>query len=136
VRGRWSGGQRRIDAPLRKNVLKSGERMVQVAADGKAALSIFTPVAIYDTASLMEVKLISGRTHQVRVHAAHSGHPIAGDGKYGDEAFNRLMAELGLKRLFLHARSLRFTLPGEVTIAVEAPLEPVLEQVLGRLQRQ
>jgi len=135
VKGSWRGGKRRIDAPLRKNTLKSGERLVRVSEDGKPSLSIFSPVTIYKDCSLMRVKLVTGRTHQVRVHAQYCGHPIAGDDKYGDAAFNRLMAERGLKRLFLHASELRFTLPDSVTIHVEAPLEPGLDNLLRQLER-
>ncbi len=134
VQGRWQGGKRRVEAPLRKNVLKSGERVVRVSEDGKAALSIFTPITIYKDCTLMRVKLVTGRTHQVRVHAQFCGHPIAGDDKYGDAAFNREMAMRGLKRLFLHAAELRFTLPDSATIHVEAPLEATLQTLLSRLE--
>ena len=136
VKGRWQGGKRRVEAPLRKNVLKSGERVVRVSEDGKPSLSIFTPVAIYKDCSLMRVKLVTGRTHQVRVHAQFCGHPIAGDDKYGDTAFNRQMAERGLKRLFLHAAQLHFTLPESATIHVEAPLENNLQALLKRLETE
>jgi 23S rRNA pseudouridine955/2504/2580 synthase len=133
VKGRWQGGKRRVEAPLRKNVLKSGERVVRVSEDGKPSLSIFSPVSIYKDCSLMRVKLVTGRTHQVRVHAQFCGHPIAGDDKYGDAAFNREMASLGLKRLFLHAAQLHFTLPDSATIHVEAPLEAGLQTLLKNL---
>lgn len=136
VKGCWQGGKRRVEAPLRKNVLKSGERIVRVSEDGKPSLSIFTPVAIYKDSSLMRVKLVTGRTHQVRVHAQFCGHPIAGDDKYGDAAFNREMAEWGLKRLFLHAAELRFTLPDSVTIHVEAPLDENLQNLLKSLEKE
>jgi 23S rRNA pseudouridine955/2504/2580 synthase len=136
VKGRWKGGERRVDAPLEKNVLSSGERMVRVSPEGKQALSFFEPAAVYEMASLMRVRLVTGRTHQVRVHASHAGHPIAGDDKYGDEEFSRQMATLGLRRLFLHARSLTFTLPLEKPrrIHIEAPLSPDLEAVLRKLE--
>jgi len=134
VKGRWQGGKRGIDAPLRKNTLRSGERIVTVDEEGKPSLSIFTPGAIYKDCSLMRVKLVTGRTHQVRVHAQHSGHPLAGDDKYGDAAFNRQMAELGLHRLFLHACELRFTLPDSATIHVEAPLDNDLQTLLHKLE--
>lgn len=136
VMGRWKGGGKRIDAPLRKNELKSGERVVRVSPDGKASLSLFTPLTLYRDCSLMRVKLVTGRTHQVRVHAQHSGHPIAGDEKYGDEVFNRSMAGRGLKRLFLHAAELRFTLPEHGTVHVEAPLEAALQQLLNNLESE
>lgn len=136
VKGRWGGGSRRVSAPLRKNVLSSGERIVRVDPEGKPALSIFEPLTLYTGASLMRVTLVTGRTHQVRVHAAHAGHPLAGDDKYGDADFNRYMAARGLKRLFLHASALQFTLPMERPrdIAVSAPLPPELTTVLDRLE--
>jgi 23S rRNA pseudouridine955/2504/2580 synthase len=134
LKGRWKGGEKRVDAPLRKNILKSGERMVEVSPEGKPSLSIFTPDTIYKDATLVSVKLITGRTHQVRVHARHLGMPIAGDDKYGDDAFNADMKRLGLKRLFLHAHRLGFTHPktGE-RFSISAPLSDDLSQVLDRL---
>ena len=135
LQGQWSGGSRQVDAPLRKNVLRSGERIVRVDSEGKSALSVFRPLAVGKTASLVEVKLETGRTHQIRVHAASLGQPIAGDDKYGDAGFNRQLREMGLKRLFLHARSLRFQLiEGEPAIEITAPLDDELEQVLKRLE--
>lgn len=134
VKGRWGKGRRGIDAPLRKNTLSSGERIVRVSDDGKPSLSIFEPVTIYSDCSLMSVKLVTGRTHQVRVHAQFSGHPIAGDDKYGDDDFNRLMVERGLKRLFLHASELRFQI-GDKEVHVKAPLEETLLSLLNRLEQ-
>jgi 23S rRNA pseudouridine955/2504/2580 synthase len=136
VMGEWRGGTRKIEAPLRKNTLRSGERIVQVdAEEGKPSLSYFSPVERFEGATLMDVRIITGRTHQVRVHAAHSGHPIAGDAKYGDEAFNAKMKGLGLKRLFLHAHEVAFTLDEETgTIRVTAPLDETLRQTLERLR--
>ena len=136
VKGCWKGGGKRIDAPLRKNELKSGERVVRVSQDGKPSLSIFTPVTIYKECSLMRVKLVTGRTHQVRVHAQYSGHPIAGDDKYGDDEFNRMMSTHGLKRLFLHAAELHFTLPEHGTVHVEAPLDDNLQKLLNSLETE
>jgi 23S rRNA pseudouridine955/2504/2580 synthase len=135
VKGRWQGGTRSVTAALHKNVLRSGERVVRVdEAQGKAARSVFKPLAVSDTASLVEVKLETGRTHQIRVHAASIGHPLAGDEKYGDAGFNRQLRQIGLKRLFLHARSLRFQLAeGELPIEVEAPLGEDLQNVLQQL---
>ncbi len=135
VKGHWRSGEVRVEAPLLKNVAQSGERFVRVSTDGKAATTIFRPVTHYRDATLVEAELITGRTHQVRVHAAHAGHPIAGDDKYGDEPFNRQMAECGLRRLFLHASALTFTLPesGQV-VSVSAPLSPELRTVLDRLE--
>ena len=134
VKGAWSLGNKRIDIALRKNVLRSGERMVNVSEDGKAAISHFHPVSVGKKASLMEIRIETGRTHQIRVHAAHLGYPIAGDEKYGEKEFNREMRELGLPRLFLHARSLAFTLAEpHKSIAVNAPLDNDLVQLLDKL---
>ncbi len=135
VMGQWVGGEQTIQAPLKKNQLQSGERIVRVDRAGKDATSIFTPVEFYQQATLMRVTLITGRTHQVRVHSQHSRHPIAGDDKYGDEGFNRQMAKIGIKRLFLHAESLRFTIPELQTYHLEAPLGPTLTNALEKLTR-
>jgi 23S rRNA pseudouridine955/2504/2580 synthase len=135
VKGKWKGKFRRVDAPLLKNTLRSGERVVRVSEDGKEALSIFKPVTIYSNASLVEVGLLTGRTHQIRVHAESIGFPIAGDEKYGDEAFNRAMKGFGLKRLFLHAESVTFKLSSnERKYRIKAPLSPELEKVLKKLE--
>ncbi|GMU44553.1 MAG: pseudouridine synthase [Lysobacterales bacterium] len=98
-----------VDVALRKNQLRGGERMVEVDEDaGKQSLSRFKVVQRFAGCTLVEVQIITGRTHQIRVHAMHAGHPVAGDPKYGDEEFNQAMKAHGLKRLFLHAHSLRF----------------------------
>ena len=122
-----------MSASLRRNVLRGGERMVEVTADGKAALTRFQPVSLFKPASLLSADIVTGRTHQIRVHAAHIEHPLAGDDKYGDSAFNLMMAERwGLRRLFLHAHSVTLGLGGR-DIAVSAPLGPELKMVLERL---
>ena len=89
LKGKWTGRSRWIDAPLLKNVIQSGERLVFVDPKGKEARTQFIPKATSDVASLMSVKLDTGRTHQIRVHAQHIGFPIAGDNKYGDDEFNK-----------------------------------------------
>jgi len=133
VRGYWNHGPREVNAPLRRNVLRGGERMVEVLDDGKPALTRFRPVSLFKPASLLEADIATGRTHQIRVHAAHVDHPLAGDEKYGDPAFNRMMAErYGLRRLFLHAHSLIVPLGGR-EIAVSAPLDAELKAVLDGL---
>ena len=134
VKGQWQGGRRRIDAPLLKNQLQSGERLVRVDSAGKTALSMFEPVTIYKNTSLMRVELITGRTHQIRVHACYSDHPIVGDTKYGDDIFNKTMAGFGLKRLFLHASTLKFELEGSGKIEIKAPLPSELQRVLDKLE--
>jgi len=132
VRGEWQGGKQVVEAPLKKGQLRSGERIVRVSADGKYAKTRFSPVLVTPQFSLLEARPSTGRTHQIRVHAAHIGFPLAGDDKYGDETFNRLMhEEKGLKRLFLHARSLAFQRPGaDNRIQVNAPLSPELARLL------
>ena len=138
LKGKWKGTSKWVDAPLLKNVIKSGERLVFVDPKGKDARTQFSPYSVGDEASLMSVKLDTGRTHQIRVHAQHLGYPIAGDDKYGDDEFNRQMKSKGLKRLFLHAFSLKFHLPDvetgeDVPIYVEAPLDEALVNVLNKL---
>lgn len=121
-----------VNAPLRKSVLQGGERMVRVADDGKPALTFFRQVQRYAGATLMEVTLDTGRTHQIRVHAAHVGHPLAGDPKYGDRDANRRFREAGLKRLFLHAARFEFELD-QRAYSFSAPLPAELSAVLDRL---
>jgi len=133
VQGRWEGGTRTVDVPLRKNVLRSGERIVRVDPAGKPSRSVFRPLAVGELASLVEVRPETGRTHQIRVHAAHIGHSLAGDEKYGEAGFNRELRERGLARLFLHAHALRIPLPGEKPVAVRAPLDKSLITLLDRL---
>jgi 23S rRNA pseudouridine955/2504/2580 synthase len=135
IAGRWEGGKKTIDAPLRKNQLRGGERMVKVDIEGKQAVTVFRPVSRFDEATLVDVELKTGRTHQIRVHATHVGHPLAGDAKYGDAEFNRRMRELGLKRLALHAHLLEFTLPlATDRITLNAPLDTDLKAVIDRLE--
>ena len=135
VSGKWKGGKQTVTAPLRKNLLRGGERMVSVDESGKPAISVFKPVTCFHEATLVEVELKTGRTHQIRVHGTHIGHPLAGDEKYGDPAFNRTMKQLGLRRLLLHAHYLEFmdTADGE-KIVVSAPLDDELKAVLDRLE--
>lgn len=141
--GTWEGKARRIEASLEKNQLRSGERMVRVSEEGKVAASRFIPSRNYqhietypDGASLVEINLLTGRTHQARVHAAHIGQPIAGDTKYGSAEFNEAMKAYGLKRLFLHASSITFTHPVQsCKMSVESPLAEDLQQVLEKLDR-
>lgn len=134
VKGRWSGGPREVDARLTRSVLRSGERVVGVDAAGKAGRTRFVPVSVGPLASLLEALPHTGRTHQIRVHAASLGHPVAGDGKYGERVFNRRMRDLGLRRLFLHAAGLAFENPGDGTpLRIEAPLPAELAATLAEL---
>lgn len=137
--GAWQGQGRvrDVDAPLLKNTLQSGERMVRVDPDGKPSRTQFRLVRRYPGASLVEARLETGRTHQIRVHAAYLGTPVLGDDKYGDRETNRAWRERGLRRLFLHAAALTFALPeAGRTFRVEAPLSPDLEAVLDCLAPQ
>ncbi len=135
VRGRWERGSREVTAPLRKRALRSGERMVEVSEEGKDAITRFRPVILFTLASLLEIAIDTGRTHQIRVHTSLVGHPVAGDTKYGDAAFNATMARMGLRRMFLHAHSLDFSL-GTRDISVSAPLDDDLKSVLERLEHR
>lgn len=123
-----------VNVPLRKSVLQGGERMVRIAADGKPSLTRFHIVDVFDEASLAEVTLFTGRTHQIRVHAQHVEHPLAGDEKYGEKGFNQNMRGFGLKRLFLHAARFEFELDGR-SYCFSAPLPPDLAAVLDALPR-
>ncbi|AYN95134.1 23S rRNA pseudouridine(955/2504/2580) synthase RluC [Pseudomonas sp. LTJR-52] len=134
VRGHWPAAKKQIRAPLMKNNLRSGERMVEVNVEGKDALTEFRVLRRYgDFATLVEAKPVTGRTHQIRVHAKHAGHSIAGDPKYGDEAFSREIRDLGGKRLFLHAASLNVPLPNGETLQLTAPVDETWAATLSRL---
>lgn len=137
VRGNWPTSKKKVSAPLLKNNLRSGERMVEVNDEGKDALTEFRVVRRFgEFATLVEARPITGRTHQIRVHALHAGHAIAGDSKYGDEDFSRELRELGGKRLFLHAYELKVPLPEGGVLSLEAPVDEVWSQTLGRLIEQ
>jgi 23S rRNA pseudouridine955/2504/2580 synthase len=134
LKGRWRLGHKRIDSPLRTDLRVGGERTVRVDPQGKASVSEFRPLQSFGTrATLVEVTLFTGRTHQIRVHAQHAGSPVAGDPKYGDTEFNSFMKSQGLGRMFLHAHSISFPWhAGDFSINVPLPLElgRVLDQLL------
>lgn len=135
VKGQWQGGSL-VNAALEKNQLQSGERMVRVSNEGQKSLTAFRVLKTYkdQDATLMEAEPLTGRTHQIRVHAEHVGNPIAGDPKYGDNDFNKKMKAYGLTRLFLHAKRISLQLPGsEKVLTIEAPLDPKLSETLERL---
>jgi len=135
VKGKWELGRKRIDVPLRTDTRVGGERTVRVHESGKEAASVFKPVQFFGKkASLVEVSLETGRTHQIRVHATHAGYPLAGDEKYGEAEFNEKMKEFGLRRMFLHAHHLSFTWPDSgVEFSVSAPLPAELSAVVDAL---
>jgi 23S rRNA pseudouridine955/2504/2580 synthase len=133
--GRMPDGVMSVDAPLHVGLRQGGERHVQVGAAGKPSLSHFRMLERRGGQSYCEVRIETGRTHQIRAHARHIGHPVAGDDKYGDPEVNkRLRDQAGLKRLFLHAASLEFALDdGKTPYVLSAPLPPDLLAVLDNL---
>ncbi|WP_057917744.1 RluA family pseudouridine synthase [Lysobacter antibioticus] len=133
--GRMPEGVMSVDAALHIGLRQGGERHVQVHRDGKPSLSHFKVLERRGGQSYCEVRIETGRTHQIRVHAQHIGHPVAGDDKYGEvEANKRLREQAGLKRLFLHASTLEFALDGgREPYLLNAPLAPELVEVLDRL---
>jgi len=135
VSGSWQLGTKRIDAPLATDNRQHGERHVRVVAAGKDSVSVFKPVQFFGSfATLMEVDIPTGRTHQIRVHAAFAGHPLLGDDKYGDRERNAELKRHGLKRTFLHAQSIAFDWPGSgVPFHVSAPLPAELAAVLDAI---
>jgi len=135
LKGKWDLGHKRIDIPLRTDLRVGGERTVKADASGKPSVSDFHPVQFFGgkRASLLEVRILTGRTHQIRVHAQHAGHPVAGDQKYGDEEFNAEMKTFGLNRMFLHAHSVSFEWPSGGEFSVNTPLPPELAAVVDTL---
>jgi 23S rRNA pseudouridine955/2504/2580 synthase len=121
--GQWARKKLVVDQPLLKNVSKGGERLVVISQAGKASETLFRRIKMYKDATLVEVSPKSGRTHQIRVHAAFLSHPIVGDDRYGLDDVNKTFKNRGYKRMFLHAETLQFQHPasGE-TVKVSAPL--------------
>lgn len=133
--GKIPFAKKKVTAPLLREALKSGERFVRVDNKGKESTSYFTTIEQFEQAALMEVKIVTGRTHQIRVHAQYLGHCVAGDSKYSNYACNQRLKVLGLKRLFLHSAQISFQHPdsGE-TITIKAPLSDELEKFLSVLK--
>ncbi|WP_051938412.1 RluA family pseudouridine synthase [Ghiorsea bivora] len=120
VKGVWQGGHKKVDTPLLKVKHQDGSWSVHVdKAKGKRAVSYFAPVESHEDTSLLRIKIITGRTHQIRVHASSIGFPIAGDNQYGDKAFNQSEA---YKRLMLHAESIKFSLPDIAEYDIQASI--------------
>ncbi|TBL41014.1 23S rRNA pseudouridine(955/2504/2580) synthase RluC [Hafnia alvei] len=136
VRGQWQSHCKVVQAPLLKNILQSGERIVRVNAEGKPSETRFKVEERFEHATLVKASPVTGRTHQIRVHALHAGHPIAFDDRYGDRDFDAELKGTGLDRLFLHAAALRFQHPntGE-TMRVEAPMDKKLRHCLDVLRK-
>lgn len=134
VAGRWPFGAKTIDLPLKTNLKQGGERVVRVHSEGQSAVTTFKPIEQFGkVATLLDIDLGTGRTHQIRVHAAHAGYPVAGDEKYGDREKDAKLKAYGLSRMFLHAASLTFR-RGEEPFTATAPLPAELESVLQKLR--
>jgi 23S rRNA pseudouridine955/2504/2580 synthase len=137
VRGRYEVSEREVSVPLAKYVLAGGDRRVRAEAGGQSARTVFTTLRCLGGFSLIEARLLTGRTHQIRVHAVHTGHPIVGDDKYGDFELNKQIAKRGLKRMFLHAARVEFTHPGTgERIRLAAPLPAELDGILTALDAE
>lgn len=135
VRGNWQSHMKVVQAPLLKNILQSGERVVKVSSEGKPSETRFKVEERFDNATLVKASPVTGRTHQIRVHTLYAGHPIAFDDRYGDKQFDSQLKGTGLNRLFLHASALKFTHPktGE-EIRLNAPLDNQLNHCLKILR--
>lgn len=137
VRGQWQSHCKVVKAPLLKNELSSGERIVRVSEQGKPSETRFSIEERYENATLIKASPVTGRTHQIRVHTQYVGHPIALDDKYGDKQFDEQMSKIGLNRLFLHAFSLRFEHPkSSERLRISAPLDDEMKAILQKLRTQ
>ncbi len=134
VAGKWPFGTKTIDLPLKTNLRQGGERVVRVHSEGQSAVTTFKPIEHFGKiATLLDIALGTGRTHQIRVHAAHAGYPVAGDEKYGDRDKDAKLKAYGLSRMFLHAAALTFR-RGDESFTATAPLPPELQAVLDALR--
>jgi 23S rRNA pseudouridine955/2504/2580 synthase len=111
VKGDWRNDKQRVDLPLKKFLTQSGERRVSVDREGRESQTVFRKKRGLRDFTLLSAELLTGRTHQIRVHLTHLGFPIAGDDKYGDFELNRALSKRGLKRMFLHAGDIEFAHP-------------------------
>lgn len=133
VAGEWPANCFKVDAPLQKNVLKSGERLVSVSSEGKPSETRFRVLRNFTHSTLIEASPITGRTHQIRVHCLHAGHPIAMDSKYGDDDFDAHLKKLKFSRLFLHAKSLSFNHPvSKERVKFEAEYDSALSKLIEK----
>ena len=135
VKGSWRNEKQRVDLPLKKFLTQSGERRVSVDREGRESQTVFRKKRELRDFTLLSAELLTGRTHQIRVHLTHLGFPIAGDDKYGDFELNRALAKRGLKRMFLHAGDLEFAHPlsGEA-VKLHASLPEDLSRFLDSLE--
>jgi len=134
VKGEWKDDERRVDLPLKKYMTREGERRVSVDRAGRKSQTVFRRERGFRGYTLLSAELLTGRTHQIRVHLAHLGFPIAGDDKYGDFELNRALAKRGLKRMFLHAQELELEHPvSGATLKLASPLPEALAPFLDSL---
>jgi 23S rRNA pseudouridine955/2504/2580 synthase len=135
VKGTWRNDKQRVDLPLKKFLTRSGERRVSVDQEGRESQTVFRKKRVLRDFTLLSAELLTGRTHQIRVHLTHLGFPIAGDDKYGDFELNRALAKRGLKRMFLHAGDIEFAHPlsGEA-VKLHVPLPEDLSRFLDSLE--
>ncbi len=130
VHGKWPRRRQHVDAPLRKSLLKSGERISKVDIAGKESLTKFQVLACDGELSLLQASPITGRTHQIRVHCRHIGCPIVGDDKYGFDETDKEFSKMGFKRLMLHAQRLEIpVLDGHPAVQIEAPMDKQFEDL-------
>lgn len=135
VRGHWPDSRKQVDAPLQRSSAQADERSMEVNPAGREALTLYKVLRRFgDYATLLEASPITGRTHQIRVHALYAGHAIAGDTKYGDDEFSNEISEMGGKRLFLHACGLRVTLPDGEVLEVSAEPDEQWQTVIQQLK--
>lgn len=132
VMGEWKSSIRKVTAPLLKNEVNS---IVRVNPNGKASETRFKIIEKLNNATLLQASPITGRTHQIRVHAQYTGHPIAWDDRYGDRRFDAFTGKVGLDRLFLHAANIKFIHPGtEKEMDISAPMENKLQRAIEGLR--
>lgn len=133
VAGEWPSDCFKVVAPLMKNVLKSGERLVSVSSEGKPSETRYRVLQKFNRSTLLEASPITGRTHQIRVHCLHAGHPIAMDSKYGDEEFDAHLKKVKFNRLFLHAKSISFNHPvSKERVRFEADYDDKLKKLIEK----
>ena len=125
VKGKWPENLHKITLPIKKETLKSGKRVVKANEKGKFSETEFKLISSGQSNSLIKAKIITGRTHQIRVHSSHKGYPIVGDTKYGDAVYNKQQKLKGLNRMLLHAESINFK---NLEIEQSAPVPEVFSK--------
>ncbi|MBS3803186.1 MAG: 23S rRNA pseudouridine(955/2504/2580) synthase RluC [Oleiphilaceae bacterium] len=134
VEGVWPAGLGAVDEPLLRFELPGGERRVRIDVAGKESRTLFRVIAVYRGYTLVQASPVTGRTHQIRVHCAHAGHPVGGDDKYMDDAGRKAFRAAGGQRLMLHARALQFDMPGsDERVEFEAPYDAAFAKTIDKL---